>query len=472
MQPSLRRELTFTNATAIVVANMIGTGIFATTGFLAGDLGRPGLVLGVWLAGAVVALAGCLCYAELGINFPRSGGEYVYLREAWGPAWGFLSGWVSFFAGFSAPVAAGALAFSEYLAHFFPALSAASPTGAPTTSLRWLHLERGLSLTVWLHLGSGQLLAVAVIAAFALINILGLRLAATLQNLLTGLKLGVLAAFLVLAFTVGKGQLAHFSLAAARTSQHTLSAQFAVSLVFVMFAYSGWNAATYVAEEMKTPERTLPAALVTGTLMVAAFYLLLNVAFIYALPLEAMKGVVAIGAAAATALFGSRGGGVFSAVMAVALLSCVSAMVLVGPRVYYAMAQDGCFFRGAARVHPRRQTPVQAILYQSVATACMILTGTFQGLIYYIGFALVLFAAMAVAGMVHLRQRGEWKRLPAVSWGYPLVPAVFILASAWMLCYTAALRPRESLLGLLTMAAGALLYRWRFRTRSSAWRVR
>jgi APA family basic amino acid/polyamine antiporter len=451
MQPSLRRELTFTNATAIVVANMIGTGIFTTTGFLAGDLGRPGLVLGVWLAGAVVALAGCVCYAELGINFPRSGGEYVYLREAWGPAWGFLSGWVSFFAGFSAPVAAGALAFSEYLAHFFPTLSAASPGGVPPTSLRWLHL------------GNGQLLAVAVIAAFALINILGLRLAATLQNLLTGLKLGVLAAFLVLTFTLGKGKLAHFSLAAARTSQHTLSAQFAVSLIFVMFAYSGWNAATYVAEEMKTPQRTLPAALVTGTLTVAAFYLLLNVAFIYALPLDAMKGVVAVGAAAASALFGAKGGGAFSAVMAVGLLSCVSAMVLVGPRVYYAMAQDGCFFRGAARVHPRRQTPVQAILYQSVATACMILTGTFQGLIYYIGFALVLFAAMAVAGMVRLRQRREWKRLPAVSWGYPLVPAVFILASAWMLCYTAALRPRESFLGLLTIVCGGLLYYWKLR---------
>ena len=447
MPPSLRRELTYASATAIVVANMIGTGIFTTTGFLAGDLGRPALVLGIWVAGAVVALAGCLCYAELGINFPRSGGEYVYLREAWGPAWGFLSGWISFFAGFSAPIAAAALAFSEYMSYFYPPLSVSS--------------SPGMSLGIFrLHTGYGQLLAIAIITVFAAINILGLRLAANLQNLLTALKLGVLATFLVLAFTAGKGSLQHFSQSALRTSTHSLAAQFAVSLIFVMFAYSGWNAATYVAEEMKAPERTLPRALVSGTLLVAGFYCALNAAFLYALPLEKMKGVVRIGAAAADALFGPKGGAFFSAVMSIGLLSCVSAMVIVGPRVYYAMAQDGCFFRGASRLHARWQTPVQAILYQWVATAVMILTGTFESLIYYIGFALVLFAAMATAGMVRMRHRAGWKRLPAVGWGYPLIPAVFITASAWMLCYTAVLRPKEFSLVLLTMLAGGLAYRW------------
>jgi len=447
MQPSLRRELTYTSATAIVVANMIGTGIFTTTGFLAGDLGQPSLVLGIWVAGALVALAGCLCYAELGINFPRSGGEYVYLREAWGPAWGFLSGWISFFAGFSAPIAAAALAFSEYLGYFYPPLSVSASTGPSLGFFR-------------IHAGYGQWLAITIVAAFAAINIVGLRLASNLQNLLTSLKLGVLLTFLVLAFSVGKGSVEHFSLPAARTSVHSLGAQFAVSLIFVMFAYSGWNAATYVAEEMKTPESTLPASLVSGTLLVAVFYCALNVAFLYALPLEKMKGVVRVGGAAAVALFGSRGGGLFSAIMAVGLLSCVSAMVIVGPRVYYAMAKDGCFFPGAARLHPRWLTPVQAILYQSVATAAMILTGTFEGLIYYIGFALILFAALATAGMVRLRRRAGWKRLPAVSWAYPLAPVVFIVASAWMICYTAALRPKESCLGLLTMVVGGLAYWW------------
>lgn len=449
--PTLRRELGFIHATAIVVANMIGTGIFTTTGFLAGDLGRPSLVLGIWVAGAVVALAGCLCYAELGINYPRSGGEYVYLREAWGPMWGFLSGWISFFAGFAAPVAAAALAFSEYLAYFYPPLSV-----SPSATVAHSRMS-------WLHLGPGQMLAAAVVGVFAIVNILGLRLAANLQNVLTALKLVILGVFLGLAFTIGKGSVGHFAETAVRTSSHSLWVQFSVSLIFVMFAYSGWNAATYVAEEMKAPERTLPASLVTGTLAVGLIYLALNVAFVYALPLEAMKGVVRIGAVSAGALFGPRGGSIFSGVMAVGLLSCVSAMVIVGPRVYYAMAQDGCFFRGAASVHPRWHTPVQAILYQTVVTVIMILTGTFEGLIYYIGFSLILFAALATVGLVRLRRRPDWKRLPTVSRCYPLLPSLFILASAWMLCYTAALRPRESLLGLLTIICGGLLYRWKFR---------
>ena len=452
---SLRRELTVTNGTAIVVANMIGAGIFGITGFLAGDLGKPYLVLGIWLAGALVALAGCLCYSELAINLPRSGGEYVYLREAWGPAWGFLSGWISFFAGFAAPIAAAALLFSEYLAHFYPAFSPGSPTGL-TSSAKWIHT------------GAGSLLAVGVVAAFAVVNILGVRFAAKIQNVLTGSKIGILGAFLALAFLVGKGSTAHFSAEAVRTSHHSLGAQFAVSLIFVMFAYSGWNAATYVAEEMKTPERTLPASLVAGTLIVAAFYFALNVAFIYAMPLETMKGIERIGAAAATALFGGKGGDTFSAVMSIGLLSTVSAMMIVGPRVYYAMAQDGCFFAGAARVNPRSGTPVQAILWQSLATAAMILTGSFESLLYYIGFALVLFAALAVLGMMRLRKRAGWKRLGAASWAYPLIPSVFVGASAWMLVYTMALRPKESGFGLLTMAAGMLVYRWFFRPRGAA----
>jgi APA family basic amino acid/polyamine antiporter len=425
---------------------MIGTGIFTTTGFLAGDLGRPSLVLAVWLVGALVAVAGCLAYAELGINFPRSGGEYVYLREAWGPAWGFLSGWISFFAGFAAPVAAGALAFSEYLGHLFPSLSVGTQAHARSAAFGWLHF------------GNGQFVALGVIAAFTVVNILGLKLAARLQNVLTALKLGILGVFLALAFTVGHGNWSNFTLAAPRTSPHSVSAQFALSLIFVMFAYSGWNAATYVAEEMRTPERTLPAAMLLGTGLVASFYLALNVAFIYALPLESLKGIVRVGAAAASALFGSKIGGLFSGIMAAAVLSCVSAMVIVGPRVYYAMAQDGCFFPGAARVHPRWRTPAQAVLYQAVASAAMVLTGTFERLIYYIGFALILFAALASAGIFRLRRRPQWKRLPAVSWCYPLIPTIFVGASLWMLAYTLYLRPTESLLGLLTMAAGLEVY--------------
>ena len=450
MSFSLRRELTATSATALVISNMIGTGIFTTTGFLAGDLGRPLLVLGVWFIGALVALAGCLSYGELGVNLRRSGAEYIYLREAWGPMWGFLSGWVSFFAGFSAPIAAGALAFSGYLGHFFPSLSLDS---------------HGAGFR-WLHLGNGQLVSIAVVAGFALINVLGLRLAASLQNLLTALKLGVLIAFLTLAFTVGHGEWSHFQLVASRSSSHGLGAQFAVSLIFVMFAYSGWNAASYVTEEIKAPERILPRALLIGTAIVALLYLALNVSFIYALRLESLKGILPVGATTAHALFGSRAGDLFSAVMAVALLSCVSAMSLVGPRVYYAMAQDRCFLPSAAILHPRWHTPARAILYQAAASAVMVLTGTFEALIYYIGFALILFAAMAAAGLLRLRPRPQWRRLRAVNWCYPTIPVAFVLVSLWMLVWTIVLRPRESALGLLTIGCGGLLHRWKFRNNS------
>jgi len=448
MPPSLKRELTTFSAIALVVANMIGTGIFTTTGFLAADLGRSSLVLGVWVIGGIVALAGCLVYAEMGVNLPRSGGEYVYLREAWGPVWGFVSGWVSFFAGFSAPVAAGGLAFAAYLSYFFPSLS-------PRSQASFLHSGMG-----WLHLGNGQLLAIGVIVVFAVVNILGLGLAANLQNMLTVLKIGVLTAFLSLAFIIGHGNWHHFAEPAVRVSTHDLALQFAVSLTFVMFAYSGWNAATYVAEEIRAPERSLPLALVGGTLIVLVFYLACNVAFIYALPLAKLKGVLPVGSEAARTLFQGRGGAIFSGMMAAALLSCISAMVIVGPRVYYAMAQDGCFFRSAARVHPRFQTPVVAVLFQTAATAVLIVTGTFEELIYYIGFMLVLFAAVATAGLFRLRKRPGWRRLPAVNWFFPLVPAVFLVASAGMLISTIQLRPRESLLGLLTVVCGAGFYAW------------
>jgi basic amino acid/polyamine antiporter, APA family len=443
----LRRELTFSSATALVISNMIGSGVFGALGFLAGDLGRPSLVLGVWLAGGAVALAGCLCYAELGINLPRSGGEYIYLRDAWGPTWGFLSGWVSFFAGFSAPIAATALLFAEYSSRFIPALRTSA--GGPVSSHAFWHLR----------FGPGVCLALALIALFTAINIFGIRLAARAQNWLTGIKVATLGLFVALALTVGQGSWSNLTAVTAPQSTHSLPAQFAISLVFVMFAYSGWNAATYVAEEMKSPERTLPQALAAGTLVVTALYVALNAAFIYALPLASLKGVERVGTVAAAASFGPRVGGGFSAVMAAAILSCLSAMMIVGPRVYFAMARDGAFLPGAARIHARFGTPSRAILYQGLAASAMVVTASFEALAYYIGFALVFFAALAVAGLFRLRSRPGWKRLPVVDWGYPLLPALFIGASLWMLAVTLVERPGEPLWGLATILVGTLVYR-------------
>lgn len=451
MASQLPRELRLTSATALVVSNMIGVGIFGATGFLIGDLGRPSLALGAWVAGALVALAGCLSYAELGINLPRSGGEYVYVREAWGPMWGFLSGWISFFAGFSAPIAAGALLFSEYLGHFFPALS----TFPNLPDAGWAGR--------FFHFGGAQCVALAVISVFALINILGVALAAEVQNWLTAIKVAVLGIFIILAFSIGNGHWENFAEGTARTSSHSLGAQFAISLVFVMYAYSGWNAATYVAEEIQQPERTLPRALVLGTLAVAVIYLGLNAAFLYALPPDSLKGVLRVGATAATALFGKGVGGMFSGIMAGAILSSVSAMVIVGPRVYYAMAEDGCFFRDAARIHPRWRTPSRAVIYQALASGVMVVTATFAGLAYYIGGTLIFFAALSTAGVIRLRRRQGWKHLPALDWAFPLIPALFVVASLWMVAYMLWLRPVVSIWSLVTLVLGMLVYGWRFR---------
>src|SRR5271157_4529970 len=352
--PGLIRQLGFFSATALVISNMIGMGIFTTTGYMAGDLGSAGLILACWSVGALFAIAGALSYSELGINFPSSGGEYVYLTHAFGPEWGFMTGWVSFFAGFSAPIAAAAVAFSNYLGYFFPNLKQANAS---------MVLGSG---NFTLRLGHGQLVASCLIAGFTILNCFGVGRTAKVQNVLTSTKLIVITGFILIGFAAGSGSWSHFSEHAVRTSTVSLPAQFIVSLLWVMFGYSGWNAATYVAEEVRRPERTLPAALAAGTAIVAALYLGLNMVFIYATRLESMKGVIAIGALSASNLFGARIAGAFSALMALSIISTVNAMVTIGPRVYYAMAKNKTFFRAAATVDARWHTPVNAILSQGL----------------------------------------------------------------------------------------------------------
>jgi APA family basic amino acid/polyamine antiporter len=418
---------------------MIGVGIFTTTGFLAGDLGHPSLVLAIWFVGAGIALAGALCYSELAVNFPRSGGEYVYLSEAWGRTWGFIDGWVSFFAGFSAPIAAAALAISAYVGYFVPGLQTVVP-GVPVSG--------------------GQVLAAAIVAAFTALNLVGVLQVAALQNVLTATKLAVIGVFLVAGFTVGTGVWSHFSDVAVRTSTNSAAAQFAISLVFVFYAYSGWNAAVYVAEEIRDPDRTLPVALACGTVAVALLYVALNTLFIFASALENMKGVVAVGAHAATALFGSRAGGIFSGAMAISLLATVNAMCMIGPRVYYAMAQDGSFFTAAAKVHPRWHTPWVAVLAQGICACVLILSGTFESLAYYIGFSLFLFSALSVLALFKFRKRPDWKRSRWVNIAYPMLPLIYISMSLWVFVYFVQMRRWEALWSAVTIAAGALIYQF------------
>src|SRR5208283_1715871 len=313
--PGLVRQLGFFSATALVISNMIGMVIFTTTGYMASALGSARLVLACWGVGALFALAGALSYSELGINFPSSGGEYVYLSRAFGPEWGFMTGWVSFFAGFSAPIAAAALTFSDYLGHFFPSLKQANTP---------LVIGSG---TFSLHIGPGQAAASMLIAAFTILNCFGVGRTAKVQNVLTSTKLVVIVGFVLAALLFGTGHWGHFSQSAVRTSSTGLPMQFVISLIWVMFGYSGWNAATYVAEEIRRPERTLPAALIAGAVLVAVLYLALNLVYIYSTPLEQMKNHIAVGDLAASNLFGPRVAGVFTALMAICIVSTVNAMV-------------------------------------------------------------------------------------------------------------------------------------------------
>jgi len=441
----LLRQLGLVSATALVVSNMIGTGIFTTTGFMVGDLGDARIVLAVWFCGALFALCGALSYSELGVNFPSSGGEYVYLTRAFGPAWGFMSGWISFFAGFSAPVAAAALAVSDYLGYFDPALKQANEgwsIGSGAFSLRF---------------GGAQFIACAVIAIFTILNFFGVKRVARVQNALTGTKLLVIGGFILAGFTVGKGDWSHLWTPVARTSPNPVPIAFVISLLWVMVGYSGWNAATYVGEEVRQPDRTLPLSLGIGTAIVMAAYLGLNLLFIYATPLDRMKNVVAVGSMAAADLFGSNIGGLFSALMAVSLISTVNAMVTIGPRVYYAMAHNRAFFRSAGVVHPKWRTPVNAIVLQGICSMLLTLT-PFPQLIIYIGFSLTFFTVMAVASIFIFRKRADWQHLRAVSFLYPLIPGAYILVGSATIIYGVIWAPVPSIAALATILAGGLVY--------------
>ncbi|MFQ5878002.1 MAG: APC family permease [Acidobacteriota bacterium] len=428
---ALRRRLGLGTATAVVVANMIGTGIFTTTGLMLARLESGWLVFACWIAGGAIAACGALSYAELATMMPRAGGEYVYLREIYGPLAGFLSGWISFFVGFSAPIAATGVAIATYLS-----AAGAIPAAWPA--------EKGLAL--------------AVVAALTAVHHRGLRSGAVAQNVLTGLKLLLIGGMLAVGFAAGAGSWAFLDPGGAFWSRGRWD-QAGVALLYAMFAYSGWNASAYLAGEMVRPQRNLPRSLLLGTLAVTAIYLAVNLLFFFAAPAPELAGTIAVGEAAARHLFGAGAATALALLIGLSLLSSLSAYILIGPRVYYAMALDGLFFRFAARVHPRFETPAASILLQGGCAALMILSGTFEQLLTYIGFALGIFPWLAVAGLFVLRRREPARERPYRAWGYPLVPAFYLLAGALLLLAVLVTRPGPSLLALLTVAAGVPAYR-------------
>lgn len=438
-----KRRLGLTVTAAIVIANMIGTGVFTSTGYQAAGLHDPLTILACWVVGGVLALCGAAAYAELGSMMPRAGGEYVYLREAYHPVVGYMSGWASLTAGFSAPIAAASLAFSYYLTTMIPALQGAEP---------WVDGA--------IVLGPQQAVAMGLILAVTALHSFDTKVGGWVQAGFTAAKVLLIALFILGGLALGQGDWANLASREGGLANLGTTA-FATSLMYVSFAYSGWNAAAYIADEVEQPERNLPRALLLGTGSVMALYVLLNLVFLYAVPVEALATgagggpVVEVGDVAARSLFGDRAGALVSSVIALALVSTVSAMIMAGPRVYAAMAADRALFRFLAR-HNRRGVPVPAVITQAVVACLFVLVGDLGKLLRYVSFTLAVFAALTVAAVFVLRRRG----LTAAyrTWGYPVTPVAFIALSAWIAYSQIRLQPVESATGGAVLALGALLY--------------
>ncbi len=427
----LKKTLGYFSLTNIVVADMIGAGIFTTSGLLLAQLHDPLLMLVLWVMGGGIALCGALSYSELGANFPRAGGDYVFLSELFSPLAGFLSGWVSFIVGFTAPLAASSLACSEYLLRTFP--DGITPDH--------IDLYR-------------KAVAAGIIIVFTTIHYLGLKSGSRVQNLLTMLKVSIIVILIIAGFGFGEGSLGHFGIEPGEMAGNGKWKTIGLSLMWIMFAYSGWNAATYVGSEVVNPIKNIPRSLITGTLVVIILYLLLNTLFVYAVPVHEMKNVISVGGLAANYLFNRSIDQLFSAAIALILLSAISSLIILGPRVYYAMARSGHFFNIAGKTN-RADVPGMAIILQSALALIFIFSGTFDQIITFLSISLGIFPILAVLGIFKLRiKRQSDSRLP----GYPMIQSIFIIFSITILVLAYLERPIESSLAFGVVILGIPVY--------------
>jgi APA family basic amino acid/polyamine antiporter len=416
----------------LVVASMVGTGVFTTTGLLVANIPSARGILLCWLVSGLAALCGALSYAELAAAYGKSGGEYHYLSRLFHPSLGFLSAWVSLIVGFAAPLAAIALAFGKYLAVLVPG----APEGA-----------------------SGAVLVVILSA----LNVWRVSAGAGFQNLFTLGKVLLIFGLVGIGLSLGDASLLAPAPVPASESWRTgypllatvLSGGFAVGLMWVSFAYTGWNAAAYVAGEVKDPGRVLPRALTAGTLLVTVLYLGLNATFLMSAPLSELAGKVEVGHVAATHLLGEEGGRVVTAIIALGLVSTISAIVVTGPRIYEAVGHDFPKLRFLAK-RSDEGGPIVAIALQTGLALLMMMTARFEQLLSYIGFTLSIFGALTVLGVFILRRRRT--ELPFRMPGYPVVPAVYVALMAWMVVHGLILRPYAALAGLGTVAVGGVFY--------------
>ena len=424
---SIERRLHVRSAALLVVASMVGTGVFTTTGFLIRDLrSAPAVLLG-WLLGGVAAFCGALAYGEIAAALPDNGGEYAMLSRIYHPSLGFVAGFVSLFVGFAAPIAASAIAFGDYLARVFP--------GGPA----WWPPVAGIGLIV----------------VSTAVHIGHMKRGTLAQDAFTLLKIGFIAALVLTALPfIDWG---HLSTSPRSPLEATLSTDFAIGLVYISFAYTGWNAAAYVAGEIIDPERSLPRALAVGTAVVTVLYLALNLVFLGAAPAEDLAGQVEVGHIATEALFGSSAGRAVSAIIALGLVSTVGAMIFTGPRIYEAMGKHHPRLRWASRTS-RDRGPVAATLVQAAVSIAMVLSTSFDALLTYAGATLSLFAALAAAGVFVLRIREPELPRPYRTWGHPITTLIFIALTLWMIISTVIERPSVALAAAGTLALGVVAY--------------
>lgn len=446
-------------AVSVAAGTMIGTAIFVVPGHMLQLVGTPAWVILVWIFAGLLSLFGALGYAELGAAIPEAGGEYVYLHRAYSPGFGFLFGWTTFIIAKPASIGAIATAFVIYFSYFFPALTGVVwQTRVPWPGHSWTFQLTGL-----------QMGAAAMIALLSGINVLGVRRAGNVQVLFTACKLAVLAVMIVLGLALGHGSFAHFVSAAGIRTPGSLLAAFGVATVLALYAYDGWNNLSMVAGEVKDPQRNIPRALIGGTLLVIAVYVLVNLAYFHVLPPERGVATQKIAADAARLILGKAGGAFVAIGVMISAFATLNGSILTGSRVPYATARDGLFPRALGSLHPRFHTPVVSIVAQGALAGIFALTGTYDALATKVIFSEFLFYALVTAGIFVLRRRQPGLERPYRTWGYPVVPAVFVALSALLLVNTFFEQRSDSLWGLVLVGSGIPAYflwtRWQRKTR-------
>lgn len=448
-QEQLRRDLGLWGAIAVVVGTVIGSGIFAVPKAMVLHVGSPEMVFAVWIFGGILSLFGALTYAELAAAMPESGGEYAYLREAYGPFFGFLYGWTQAWVAKSGSIATLATLFFYYLATFAPGLDAVvftiglrvGPGGGPL-EVRW-----------------GQFAAMFVILLLGLINHFGVRIGGGVQVAVTALKVLLILAIVGIGLTTEAGSVSNYSTTVPAAGGWT---GFFAALVAALWAYDGWNNVNMVAAEVRDPQRNLPRALIGGVLLVIAIYILTNLAYFYVLPAEAVAGSDRVAAEMMRRIHGQSGASLVSIAAMISIFAALNGSLLSGSRVPYALAKDGLFFRSCAAVHPKFGSPSNSILLLSVWSSVLVLTGRYEELYTLVIFPSWILYAMATASVVVLRRKRPDLPRPYKTLGYPVVPVLFVVVAGALIFSTLVKSPRESILGLGIIAIGLPFYnRWR-----------